>query len=156
MCFAANIPTIHKARVPYGWIIGGLGIGLALIVLCIIICVSLKSSSCLSESRGSHAKPPDGKISQKFHILRKQSFCCTSRRSICCKSVDWKQTNGESSSHQITIPKGFTNCLSDFDLYINSGILMWRIGFNAFGAGVVFSLSTLSFEFMTSYSCSQV
>ncbi|KAL9405594.1 hypothetical protein Peur_002566 [Populus x canadensis] len=111
--FSANIPTIHKARVPYGWIIGGLGIGLALIVLCIIICVSLKSSSCLSESRGSHAKPPDGKISQKFHILRKQSFCCTSRRSICCKSVDWKQTNGESSSHQITIPKGLATDVFD-------------------------------------------
>ncbi|KAB5574284.1 hypothetical protein DKX38_001478 [Salix brachista] len=103
---SANIPTIHKAHVPYGWIIGGLGIGLALIVLCIIICVSLKSSSCFSESQGSHAEPPDAKISQKFHILRKQSFCCTSGRSICCKSVDWKQTNGESSSHQITIPKG--------------------------------------------------
>lgn len=111
--FSANIPTIHKARVPYGWIIGGLGIGLALIVLCIIICVYLKSSSCLSESRGSHAKPPDGKISQKFHILRKQSFCCTSRRSICCKSVDWKQTNGESSSHQITIPKGLATDVFD-------------------------------------------
>ncbi|KAJ6715289.1 CHITIN ELICITOR RECEPTOR KINASE 1-RELATED [Salix viminalis] len=103
---SANIPTIHKAHVPYGWIIGGLGIGLVLIVLCIIICVSLKSSSCFSESQGSHAEPPDAKISQKFHILRKQSFCCTSGRSICCKSVDWKQTNGESSSHQITIPKG--------------------------------------------------
>lgn len=111
--FSANIPTIHKARVPYGWIIGGLGIGLALIVLCIIICVSLKSSSCFSESRGSHAKPPDGKISQKFHILRKQSFCCTSGRSICCKSVDWKQTNGESSSHQITIPKGLATDVFD-------------------------------------------
>ncbi|KAJ6427487.1 hypothetical protein OIU84_022981 [Salix udensis] len=103
---SANIPTIHKAHVPYGWIIGGLGIGLVLIVLCIIICVSLKSSSCFSESQGSHAEPPDAKISQKFHILRKQSFCCTSGRSICCKSVDCKQTNGESSSHQITIPKG--------------------------------------------------
>ncbi|KAJ6700819.1 hypothetical protein OIU74_012210 [Salix koriyanagi] len=103
---SANIPTIHKAHVPYGWIIGGFGIGLVLIVLCIIICVSLKSSSCFSESQGSHAEPPDAKISQKFHILRKQSFCCTSGRSICCKSVDWKQTNGESSSHQITIPKG--------------------------------------------------
>ncbi|KAJ6308973.1 hypothetical protein OIU76_018548 [Salix suchowensis] len=103
---SANIPTIHKSHVPYGWIIGGLGIGLVLIVLCIIICVSLKSSSCFSESQGSHAEPPDAKISQKFHILRKQSFCCTSGRSICCKSVDWKQTNGESSSHQITIPKG--------------------------------------------------
>ncbi|XP_011008103.1 PREDICTED: lysM domain receptor-like kinase 3 [Populus euphratica] len=111
--FSANIPTIHKAPVPYGWIIGSLGIGLALIVLCIIICVSLKSSSCFTESRGSHAKPPDGKISQNFHILRKQSFFCTSGRSICCKSVDWKQTNGESSSHQITVPKGLATDVFD-------------------------------------------
>ncbi|CAK7356769.1 unnamed protein product [Dovyalis caffra] len=100
------IPAIHKAHVPYGWIIGGLGIGLALIILCIIICVSLRSSSCFSEFQGSHVKSPDGKIPHKFHILRNPSFFCTSGRSICCKSGDWNQTNGEPSSHQITIPKG--------------------------------------------------
>lgn len=106
--FAANAsnPVNHKAHVPYGWIIGGFGIGLALIVFCIVICISVKLSSCFSKARGS-AKDSDGKISHKFHILRKPSFCCASGRYMCCKSGDWKQINGESSTHQITIPKGF-------------------------------------------------
>lgn len=95
----------HKAHVPYGWIIGGLGFGLALLILCIVICVCLRSSSCFREARGSHAKGADGKISHKFHILRKRSFCCASGRYICCKSGDWKPTNGESSGHHITVPK---------------------------------------------------
>lgn len=101
--FSAN-PVKHKAHVPYGWIIG-FGIGLALIVFCIVICVCLKSSSCFSKAQGGRAKDPDAKISQKFHILRKPSFCCASGRYMSGKSGDWKQANGESSSHQITIPK---------------------------------------------------
>lgn len=108
VCYTfAAIPVKHKAHVSYGWIIGGVGIGLALIVLCIVVCVSLKSSCCSSEARGSCTKSPDGKISHRFQILRKPSFCCASERSVCCKSGDWKQTNGESSSHHITIPKGY-------------------------------------------------
>lgn len=104
--FAGNPPN-QKKHIPYGWIIGGLGIGLALIVFCIVICICLKSSSCSSKPLGEHAKDPDGKSSHKFHILRKSSFCCASQRYMSGKSGDWKQTNGESSSHQITIPKGF-------------------------------------------------
>ncbi|XP_050232360.1 lysM domain receptor-like kinase 3 [Mercurialis annua] len=90
-----------KARVPYGWIMGGLGIGLVLIVACVVFCVCLKSSSCFSKADSDAAK--DGKV--KFQILRKPSFCCASGRYMSGKSRDWKQSNGESSSHHITIPK---------------------------------------------------
>ncbi|KAG8656432.1 lysM domain receptor-like kinase 3 isoform X2 [Manihot esculenta] len=109
-------PPKQKAQVPYGWIIGGLGIGLALIVFCIFICVCLKSSSCcFSKARGDHAKDPDGKVSHRFHTLRKPSFCCASGRYTSGKSGEWKQTDGESSSYQITIPKALGTEMLDVE-----------------------------------------
>ncbi|XP_015902419.3 lysM domain receptor-like kinase 3 [Ziziphus jujuba] len=95
----------HKAHVPYIWIVGSMGIVLALIVLSIVVYVTLRSSNCFTEAQRSHSKDSGGKISHKFHILRKPSFCCGSGRYVCCKSGDLKQSNGESSSQQITIPK---------------------------------------------------
>ncbi|GMY34370.1 lysM domain receptor-like kinase 3 [Fagus crenata] len=95
----------HKAHMPYGWIIGGIGIVLALIVLSVVVFVSLRSSNFFSEARNSHTKDSDGKDSHKFQILRKPSFCCGSGRYVCCKPGDWKQPNGEPSNHQNTIPK---------------------------------------------------
>jgi hypothetical protein len=96
---------------PYGWIVGGLGIGLALVVLSIVVCVSLRSSNCFTEARRSDTKDPDSKVSHKFHILGKSNFCCASGSYICCQSRDEKQTNGESSNNQITIPKGIVSKL---------------------------------------------
>ncbi|CAL0335221.1 unnamed protein product [Lupinus luteus] len=89
----------HKAHLPYGWIIGGLGVGLVLIILSIFLCVCLRS-----ESR-SHEKDSQEKVSHKFHILRNPSFFCGSGRYICGKVVEHKQTDGESSHNQVTIPK---------------------------------------------------
>ncbi|EEF46380.1 Serine/threonine-protein kinase PBS1, putative [Ricinus communis] len=111
---SANTPK-NKAHVPYGWIIGGLGFGLALIILCIAICVCLKSSSCFSKAKSDHAKDCNDKISHKFQILRKPSFCCASGRYMSGKSGDWKQTNGESSSHHITIPKALGTDMLDME-----------------------------------------
>ncbi|MED6193584.1 LysM domain receptor-like kinase 3 [Stylosanthes scabra] len=65
----------HKAHVPYGWIIGGSGVGLFMVLFGIVLCVSLKSSNCRSEAR-SNEKDAEGKISHKFHILRNPSFFC--------------------------------------------------------------------------------
>ncbi|XP_059640814.1 lysM domain receptor-like kinase 3 isoform X2 [Cornus florida] len=98
--------VIHKAHVPYGWIIGSLGICLAIVVVIVLVFVSLRSSSCFAETQGIHTKDPDAKISHKFHILQTTNFCCASGRDICCNSGDGKQTNGESSDRQINIPKG--------------------------------------------------
>ncbi|KAE9584634.1 hypothetical protein Lal_00021725 [Lupinus albus] len=88
----------HKAHLPYGWIVGGLGVGLALIILSIFLCVCLRS-----EAR-SHEKDAQGTI-RKFHVLRNPSFFCGSGRYICGKSMGQNQTDGESSHHQVTIPK---------------------------------------------------
>lgn len=95
----------HKSHVPYVWIVGGLGLVLALVVLGAIVCLCLRSSSCCTESRGN-SKDSDAKTSHKFHILRNSSFCRASGRYICCKSGDCKQTTREVSDPQVVIPKG--------------------------------------------------
>ncbi|XP_027335562.1 lysM domain receptor-like kinase 3 [Abrus precatorius] len=105
----------HKTHVPYGWIVGGLGVGLLLIILAVILCVCLRSSKCFAEAK-SHEKDAEGKISHKFHILRNPSFFCGSGRYICGKPVDQKQKDGESSNHTITIPKASTLGPDVFDM----------------------------------------
>lgn len=108
----AGIQTDHKRRVPYRWIIGGLGVGLALIVIIIVALVSFRSSNCFSRDFESHAADSNQKSnSHKFQILRNTSLCCASGRSICCKLGDWKEPNAEPSNRQMNnIPKGL-----DFD-----------------------------------------
>ncbi|KAG7997701.1 hypothetical protein I3843_01G222700 [Carya illinoinensis] len=105
----------HKDHMPYGWIAGGVGIGLALIVLSIVVCISLRLSNCFTQAERSHTKDRDDKVSHKFHILRKPSFCCASGRYVCCKSQDVKQTNGESSNCQTTTPKALGTNVFDME-----------------------------------------
>ncbi|XP_061358370.1 lysM domain receptor-like kinase 3 [Gastrolobium bilobum] len=105
----------HNAHVPYGWIIGGLGAGLVLIILSVILYVCLRSSNCFADAR-SHEKDDEGKISHKFHILRNPSFFCGSGRYICGKHVEQKQTDGESSNHTVTVPKVSTLGPDVFDM----------------------------------------
>ncbi|KAK7335908.1 hypothetical protein VNO80_28037 [Phaseolus coccineus] len=89
----------HKDRVPHEWIVGGFGVGLALIILSIIVCVSLRSPNCLVEAR-NNAKNSAGKISNKFYVFGNPKLFCG-----CGKPVDQKQTDGETSNHQITVTK---------------------------------------------------
>lgn len=99
----------QKAHIPYVWIVGGLGVLLALIVALVVICVVSRSSLCYSESRGTHPKDPSERDAHKFQVLRNTSFCCASGR-FCSTSDDWKQTNvAEPTSHQINIPKAIGN-----------------------------------------------
>lgn len=111
--FVTGDEVNHKYHVPFGWIVGGLGFGLILIIFGIILCVCLRSSNCFSDSR-SHEKDDERKVSHKFHILRNPSFFCGSGRYICGKHVDQKQTDGDSSNHTITVPKASSNLLIVF------------------------------------------
>lgn len=112
--FAGN-QVDRKARMSYGWIIGGLVVGLGLIILSIAVCIWLRSSSCFKEAQGNSAKDPGGRSSHKFHILQKPSFCCGSGRYICCKSGDYIQTTGEVSNPPITIPKALGTDVFDME-----------------------------------------
>ena len=95
-----------KRHPPYIWIVGSLGIILVLILLGIGGYACCRWSKCFSRLRSSHSKDPGAKVSHKFHILGKSSFCCASGRYICCSSADWKQPSMESSDNQSAIPKG--------------------------------------------------
>ncbi|KAM1011232.1 hypothetical protein FF1_046462 [Malus domestica] len=103
----------HKPHLPYLWIVGSLGIILVVIILGIVLYVCLRSSSCFTEAQRSSSKDPDGQI--RFRVLRKPSFCCASGRYMCCTSSDWKQTNGDPSSQQITIPKAIGSHVLDIE-----------------------------------------
>ncbi|KAK6911998.1 LysM domain [Dillenia turbinata] len=95
----------HESHLSFWWILGSLFVVLGLILIGIVFCICLRSSSCFAEARGNCTKDPDGKSSHKFHVLRTTSFCCTSGRYICCKSGDRKQTNGEPSNSLPNLPK---------------------------------------------------
>jgi hypothetical protein len=83
------------SHVPYIWIVGGLGVVLALLVLCILVCICLRSSSCSSSEEDGNG--------HNFQILRKSGFFCGSGRYNCCRSGDFRQTNGE--TQVVAIPK---------------------------------------------------
>ncbi|XP_042486047.1 lysM domain receptor-like kinase 3 isoform X2 [Macadamia integrifolia] len=105
----------HKTHLPYGWIIGSLGVGLVLILAAILTYISFKSSSWCALTPGIRSKDPDGKTSHKFHILRTTSFCCTSGRSISCNSENLKPNNGQSNNRQINIPKAMETDVFDME-----------------------------------------
>ncbi|KGN58031.1 lysM domain receptor-like kinase 3 [Cucumis sativus] len=104
-----------KRHPPYIWIVGSLGIILVLILVGIVGYACFRWLKCFSRSRSSHSKDPIGKVSHKFHILGKSSFCCASGRYICCSSADWKQASRESSDNQSAIPKAIENNVFDVD-----------------------------------------
>ncbi|CAI9260960.1 unnamed protein product [Lactuca saligna] len=90
----------HKARVPYGWIVASLGVGLALIIAVTGFLVYSRSSICFDDAQGNHGKDSKiEKISHKFRILQTTSFCCGSRKD------DWRENVGESSERRMNIPK---------------------------------------------------
>ncbi|PIA42927.1 hypothetical protein AQUCO_02000401v1 [Aquilegia coerulea] len=112
--FVAN-QVSHRTHFPYAWTIGGSGAGLLLIFIIILMCISFKSCNCCRKSPRSRAKIPNGKSSHKFHILGRTSFCCTSGRSICSKSKDWKPTNGDPIHQQTNVPKAVRDDVFDME-----------------------------------------
>ncbi|KAK9690170.1 hypothetical protein RND81_09G109000 [Saponaria officinalis] len=106
--------TNHEKHVPYGWIITGLGICLALLVIPVFTCVILRSSICHSEIQGSHPEDSSERHAHKFQILRNTSICCASGR-FCNSSDDWQQTSvvQPNNHHPINIPRGINRCIGN-------------------------------------------
>ncbi|KAH9605117.1 hypothetical protein KSS87_005741 [Heliosperma pusillum] len=100
----------HGKHVPYGWIVAGLGICLALVVIIVFVCIIWRSSICHSEGQESHPEDSSGRRAHKFQILRNSSFCCASGR-FCNRSNDWQQTSVVqlNSHHQMNIPRAIGN-----------------------------------------------
>ncbi|XP_047342642.1 lysM domain receptor-like kinase 3 [Impatiens glandulifera] len=98
-----------ESHIPYGWILGCLGVGLAVIVvLALLLCICMRSSICFGEDRRNLSNSPNGNVSHKFHILLGTSFCCKS-------SVEVKQASGEPSNRHINVPKGVMNDVFDME-----------------------------------------
>ncbi|KAL2940249.1 LysM domain receptor-like kinase 3 [Bienertia sinuspersici] len=107
--------TNHKEHVPYGWIIGGLGVGLAVIFILVFLVIVSRSSICSRDEQESNAKDPSERAAHKFQILRNTSFCCASTR-FFKRSDEWKRSVGESSDHhQINIPKAVGNTVFEVE-----------------------------------------
>ncbi|XP_072969194.1 lysM domain receptor-like kinase 3 [Typha angustifolia] len=98
----------HAAKFPYGWVIVGMGIALALIILALLLFILFKFFSSHSSPPTNHGKDPGQPISHKFHILKSSSFCYAPGRYFCCKSENLKPSNGDVGNHHINVPKGMT------------------------------------------------
>ncbi|XP_068642755.1 lysM domain receptor-like kinase 3 [Aristolochia californica] len=107
----------HSSHFPYEWILGSMGVALVLIFCGVIRYVSFKSRICCKQIPGSHGKDPDRRISHKFQILQRPSFCCGSARYLCCKSGKWDPANGDAARHQIDIrvPKAIVTDVLDVE-----------------------------------------
>ncbi|KNA14747.1 hypothetical protein SOVF_103730 [Spinacia oleracea] len=101
--------TNHKEHVPFGWIVGGLGVGLAVIVILVLLFIVFRSSICSQSEEEGDSKDPNRRSAHKFQILRNTSFCCASGR-FWSNSDEWKQSVAETNSHhQLNIPKAIGN-----------------------------------------------
>ncbi|XP_054784525.1 lysM domain receptor-like kinase 3 [Prosopis cineraria] len=107
---------VSHAHAPYIWIVGGLGISLALIILSTILYFCARSSNCFAEASTSPEKVDEGKILHKFHILQNPSFCCGSGRYIQGKPVEQRQSDRDSRNNQITAPKVSTLGINVFEV----------------------------------------
>ncbi|CAH9063556.1 unnamed protein product [Cuscuta epithymum] len=106
-----GIQKDHKHHVPFWWIIGGLAIGFALVVIIILSLVSLRSSNCCHNHSES-----DQKNSHEFRILGHTSFCCPSRGYFCCRLRGWEEPIREPSNLQMNnIPKVIGTDIFDMD-----------------------------------------
>ena len=93
---------------PYGWIVGGLAVGIAVVVvLALLLFIVLRQSLCSGDGQEGNAKDHSGRNAHKFQILRNTSFCCASGR-FCSSSDEWKQSAVEENNqhHPANVPKG--------------------------------------------------
>ncbi|XP_057526712.1 lysM domain receptor-like kinase 3 isoform X2 [Amaranthus tricolor] len=106
-----EISTNHKRHVPYGWIVGGLAVGIAVVVvLALLLFIVLRQSLCSGDGQEGNAKDHSGRNAHKFQILRNTSFCCASGR-FCSSSDEWKQSAVEENNqhHPANVPKAIGN-----------------------------------------------
>ncbi|KAG0492163.1 hypothetical protein HPP92_005561 [Vanilla planifolia] len=94
----------HSTRFPYGWVIGSIGVALFLIGIVLLLCVLLKLLS--ASSSNIQAKDPNQFIQHKFQMLKSSSFCA-SRKFLCFKSENFKNSMGDVGDRRVNIPNGF-------------------------------------------------
>ncbi|KAL6614545.1 hypothetical protein ACP70R_036815 [Stipagrostis hirtigluma subsp. patula] len=101
----SEIPEHHSTKFPYGWVIGSMGVALALIAIALLALVLWKFFHYNLEDPNNQRKSPDQPMSHKFQLLKSGSFCYGSGRYLCCQFGNGKPTRPD-GDHHINVPKG--------------------------------------------------
>ncbi|KAF8696370.1 hypothetical protein HU200_037279 [Digitaria exilis] len=96
-------PDHHSTKFPYGWVIGGMGVALALIAIALLALVLWKFFGHNLQDPNNQGKSPD---QHKFQLLKSGSFCYGSGRYLCCQFGNAKATRADGGDHHTSVPKG--------------------------------------------------
>ncbi|CAO2182943.1 unnamed protein product [Urochloa humidicola] len=96
-------PDHHSTKFPYGWVIGSMGVALALIAVALLALVLWKFFGHNLQDPNNQGKSPD---QHKFQLLKSGSFCYGSGRYLCCQFGNTKPTRADGGDHHTTVPKG--------------------------------------------------
>ncbi|KAL5227505.1 hypothetical protein ABZP36_015770 [Zizania latifolia] len=102
----SEVSEHHPTKFPYGWVIGSMGVALALIAIALLALVLYKFSQYNIQSPNNQRKSPDQPISHKFQLLKSGSFCYGSGRYLCCQFGNAKPLRTDGGDHHMNIPKG--------------------------------------------------
>ncbi|WVZ68872.1 hypothetical protein U9M48_017753 [Paspalum notatum var. saurae] len=101
----SETPGHHSTKFPYGWVVGSMGVALALIAIALLLLVLWKSFRHNLQDPNSQRKSPD---QHKFQLLKSGSFCYGSGRYLCCQFGNAKPTGVDGGDNHINVPKGVT------------------------------------------------
>ncbi|CAO1945019.1 unnamed protein product [Urochloa humidicola] len=96
-------PDHHLTKFPYGWVIGSMGVALALIAVALLALVLWKFFGQNLQDPNNQGKSPD---QHKFQLLKSGSFCYGSGRYLCCQFGTAKPTTADGGEHHTSVPKG--------------------------------------------------
>ncbi|XP_004969903.1 lysM domain receptor-like kinase 3 [Setaria italica] len=96
-------PDHHSTKFPFGWVIGSMGVALALIAVALLALVLWKSFRHNLQDPSNQGKSPD---QHKFQLLKSGSFCYGSGRYLCCQFGNTKPTRADGGDHNTSVPKG--------------------------------------------------
>ncbi|XP_047056783.1 lysM domain receptor-like kinase 3 [Lolium rigidum] len=102
----SEISGHHSAKFPYGWVIGSMGVALALIAIALLAILMCKSFQYNHQASNNQRKSPDQPMSHNFQLLKSGSFCYGSGRYLCCQFGNAKQSKKGGEDHCINVPKG--------------------------------------------------
>ncbi|KAE8775575.1 lysM domain receptor-like kinase 3 [Hordeum vulgare] len=102
----SEISDHHSAKFPYGWVIGGMGVALALIAIALLALLMCKSFQYNHQGSNNQGKSPDQPMPHNFQLLKSGSFCYGSGRYFCCQFGNAKQSRKGGEDHHINVPKG--------------------------------------------------
>ncbi|KAG2600558.1 lysM domain receptor-like kinase 3 [Panicum virgatum] len=96
-------PDHHSTKFPYGWVIGSMGVALALIAVALLALALWKFFGHNLQDPNNQGKSPD---QHKFQLLKSGSFCYGSGRYLCCQFGNAKPTRADGGDHHTSVPKG--------------------------------------------------